>query len=70
MPVIPLATSIAAPVERVRDNFYYESPLGLPGRLGDFFILERYLRSFLVKRNLVIKQTAESDAWKHSLSHA
>lgn len=48
----------------MRDVFTYESPLGILGRTADFLFLERYLRSFLIERNRVIKTTAESDAWK------
>ncbi|GDY19331.1 hypothetical protein LBMAG56_06760 [Verrucomicrobiota bacterium] len=47
----------------MRDVFTYESPLGILGRLADFLFLERYMRSFLIDRNRVIKATAESDAW-------
>src|SRR5262249_22352376 len=51
----------------MRDVFTYESPLGVLGRLADFLFLERYLRSFLVERNRVIKTVAESDAWQQYL---
>jgi len=48
----------------MRDIFIYESPLGILGRLADFLFLERYMRSFLIERNRIIKSTAESDAWR------
>ena len=48
----------------MRDVFTYESPLGILGRLADFLFLERYMRSFLIERNRIIKSTAESDAWR------
>ena len=48
----------------MRDVFTFESPLGVLGRIADFFILTRYMRSFLIQRNRIIKATAESDDWK------
>jgi ligand-binding SRPBCC domain-containing protein len=51
----------------MRDVFNYESPLGFIGRMADALFLERYMRSFLVARNGVIKATAESDAWRQYL---
>jgi ligand-binding SRPBCC domain-containing protein len=52
----------------MRDIFSYEAPLGVLGRLAEFFFLDRYMRSLLIERNRVIKATAESDAWSHYLS--
>jgi ligand-binding SRPBCC domain-containing protein len=51
----------------MRDVFTYESPLGLLGRAADLLFLKRYLRSFLVERNRVIKAVSESDGWKRYL---
>lgn len=48
----------------MRDVFTYESPLGILGRIADLLFLERYMRSFLIERNRIIKSTAESDAWR------
>jgi ligand-binding SRPBCC domain-containing protein len=44
------------------DVFYYQSPLGILGRLADVLFLKRYMRNFLVKRNAVIKAFAEDPA--------
>jgi ligand-binding SRPBCC domain-containing protein len=44
----------------MRDVFVYESPLGVLGKLADWLFLERYMRAFLVERNRVIKEVAES----------
>lgn len=44
----------------MRDRFTYESPCGYFGQLADFLFLARYMKSFLLKRNLVIKEAAES----------
>jgi ligand-binding SRPBCC domain-containing protein len=54
----------------MRDVFTYESPLGILGRIADFVFLERYMRSFLIERNRVIKATAESDAWNQYVRNA
>ena len=43
----------------MRDHLVFRSPLGLFGRLADLF-LRGYLRRFLVARNAVIRQAAES----------
>ena len=48
----------------MRDEFTFESPLGLLGRVVDAVVLTPYLRAFLVERNRVIKATAECDGWK------
>lgn len=49
------------------DIFEYQSPFGILGKLADFIFLENYLRSFLKKRNIIIKEFAESDEWKKIL---
>ncbi|MEA3208800.1 MAG: hypothetical protein QOE70_1857 [Chthoniobacter sp.] len=54
----------------MRDEFAYESPLGILGRLADCLFLERYLKSLLVERNRVIQAAAESEAWKQYLPPA
>ncbi|WP_297333559.1 SRPBCC family protein [Flavobacterium sp.] len=52
----------------MQDVFTYTSPLGFFGKLADVLFLERYMRSFLVKRNKVIKEIAESpDRYKKIL---
>ena len=51
----------------MRDVFTYESPFGVFGRMADMLFLERYMRSFLIERNRVIKATAESGAWRQYL---
>jgi ligand-binding SRPBCC domain-containing protein len=48
----------------MRDVFDFESPLGPLGRIADALVLTRYLRGFLIERNEVIKQAAESDGWR------
>jgi len=49
------------------DTFEFASPLGPLGKLVDKLFLENYMRNFLVERNEVIKDFAESDKWKQVL---
>lgn len=48
----------------MRDIFDYESPFGVLGKLADYLFLEQYMTRFLLLRNLVIKEFAESEKWK------
>ena len=43
----------------MRDEFVFESPLGLIGKLANWLYLKRYMTALLIKRNLVIKEEAE-----------
>ena len=52
----------------MRDVFSYEAPLGILGRIAEFLILDRYLRSFLIERNRIIKEAADSDKWTRYVS--
>lgn len=47
----------------VKDVFKYQSPLGVLGKIADFLFLKKYMKNFLLERNLVIKEYAESDKW-------
>lgn len=49
------------------DYFEYKSPLGFLGNLADSLFLERYMKKLLEKRNLTIKEFAESEMWKQVL---
>jgi ligand-binding SRPBCC domain-containing protein len=53
----------------MRDVFAYTAPLGMLGRLAELVFLDRYLRSFLVERNRVIKHAAESGEWVRYLEN-
>lgn len=44
----------------MKDVFVFESPLGILGKLFNWLILKRYMTNLLVKRNTVIKNTAEN----------
>ncbi|GGH23053.1 SRPBCC family protein [Mucilaginibacter phyllosphaerae] len=48
----------------MRDEFIFESPLGLLGKLANWLFLKRYMTNLLVKRNLVIKAEAEKNTIK------
>ena len=48
----------------MKDRFEYKSPYGIFGKLFNVLILTKHLTKFLLKRNNVIKDFAESDKWK------
>ena len=50
------------------DQFTYDLPLGVIGKLADKIYIEKYLKSLLEERNAVIKQIAESNQWKQYLN--
>ena len=54
----------------MRNVFSFQSPLGILGRIADFLFLTRYMKSFLIERNRVIKTTAESDGWMQYIRNA
>jgi len=41
------------------DHFYFESPLGILGKLVNKIVLTKYMLALIEKRNQVIKQQAE-----------
>ena len=51
----------------MRDVFEFQSPLGVIGRAVDALFMKRYLTSFLIGRNQMIKAAAESDDWRRYL---
>ena len=52
------------------DRFEFQSPFGWLGGAVDRLFLTGYLRRFLIRRNEVLKQLAESDEWKRYLEPA
>ncbi len=50
------------------DRFKFHSPFGIVGKIFNKFILTNYLRKFLLNRNKVIKEFAESEKWKSVLN--
>lgn len=49
------------------DRFYFQSPLGILGKLADKLFLTKYMRRLLIIRNQVIKEAAESNKWRDFL---
>lgn len=54
----------------MRDRFEFEAPLGFLGRIAEWLFLTSYLRRFLARRNEVLKQLAESEAWRRYVVRA
>jgi ligand-binding SRPBCC domain-containing protein len=52
----------------MKDVFDYESPFGILGRLADSLFLAEYMKQFLMTRNRLIKEAAETDAWKRYIT--
>jgi ligand-binding SRPBCC domain-containing protein len=52
----------------IKDIFQYTSPLGILGKIADFLFLKIYMKNFLLERNKVIKNFAETDKWKDVLN--
>lgn len=48
----------------MKDIFIFKSPLGFLGTFFNFLILENYMKGFLIERNQIIKEVAESDQWR------
>ena len=46
------------------DIVEFEAPYGIIGKMGSAFFLKKYIEKFLVKRNEVIKEYAETQKWK------
>lgn len=44
------------------DIFTYRSPFGILGKVADVLFLKKYMERFLIQRNMVIKEYAESSA--------
>jgi len=43
----------------MKDVFTFQSPFGILGRLFNWLVLTRYMTRLLIKRNVVIRKTAE-----------
>ena len=44
----------------MKDKLQYEIPFGFFGQLFDFMFLKKHLKNFLLERNKVLKELAES----------
>ncbi|MES2681583.1 MAG: SRPBCC family protein [Bacteroidota bacterium] len=47
----------------MKDVFSFQSPFGIFGRIFDKLVLTKYLRKFLIERNDIIKEYAETGKW-------
>ena len=47
----------------MRDRFNYDAPLWILGKIADVLFLENYMTRFLLERNQMIKEIAESERW-------
>ncbi|MES2515219.1 MAG: SRPBCC family protein [Bacteroidota bacterium] len=50
------------------DTFNYESPYGIIGKCFNQLVLTKYLTGFLMQRNMMIKEFAESEKWRSLFS--
>ncbi len=48
----------------VIDIIVFESPYGFAGKIANSVFLNSYIQRFLIKRNAVIKEYAETQKWK------
>jgi ligand-binding SRPBCC domain-containing protein len=48
----------------MKDRFDFSSPLGIFGKIADGLFLTPYMRRFIIRRNAILKQLAESGDWK------
>jgi len=55
-------------VTLMKDEFYYEAPLGIFGNLANSLFLKRYMTNLLKQRNAIVKEFAESSLWKEVLA--
>ena len=50
------------------DLIDFESPYGIIGKIANRLFLRSYIEKFLIKRNIVIKDYAETEKWKTILN--
>jgi ligand-binding SRPBCC domain-containing protein len=54
----------------MKDVFRFEAPWGILGRVAEFAVLRRYMRTLLHERNTVLREIAESTSWQRYLPAA
>lgn len=52
----------------MKDIFEFQSPLGILGKIFNHLVLTTYMTKFLLDRNQIIKEFAETDQWKTILN--
>ena len=55
-------------VTHVSDLFSFDAPYGLLGDIANHMFLIRYMGRFLMRRNSIIKDVAESTSWQKYIS--
>jgi ligand-binding SRPBCC domain-containing protein len=50
------------------DDFRYETPLGILGRIAYSLFLKKYMENMIMERGLAIKHALETDEWKKYVS--
>ena len=53
---------------KMSDTFDFDSPFGLLGQIVDRLFLAGHMRRFIMARNKVLKEVAETDDWKKFLT--
>jgi ligand-binding SRPBCC domain-containing protein len=53
----------------MKDQFHYEVPYGIIGKVFDILVLKGYMRKLLIKRNDTIKHIAENGNYIHLFNH-
>ena len=48
----------------MEDRFVFAAPFSVFGLIAETLVLRRYMTTLLERRNLILKQAAESDHWK------
>jgi ligand-binding SRPBCC domain-containing protein len=61
--------SLKEGIVEMLDVFNFEAPFGLLGKLISNLILKNYLKRFLIERNNLIKDFAESGKWNEILKN-
>ncbi len=56
--------AISTDETEMKDSFVFAAPLPLLGLLAERLFLNRYMENFLVKRNRIVKEVAESANWQ------
>ena len=59
--------SLSTKETEMRDVFRFTAPFGILGRLVERPVLRDYMRALLRERNAVIRELAESEAWRRYL---
>ena len=58
---------VSADETEMRDMFCFAAPLALLGRVAEIVVLRRYMEALLRERNAILKEIAESAAWRDYL---